>query len=385
MSTIYLLESFRAGHWESASGFRYFVPEPINRQWSWQDPRVNILLERASRSIGELNSFARLVPNINLFIHLHVTKEAVISSRIEGTRTGIDEALLPEEEISPEKRDEWREVANYTEAMNTAIKKLQHLPLSTRLLRETHAILMQGVRGKHKNPGEFRRSQNWIGGTSPSDAFFVPPAHPHINELMGDLENFLHNQDISVPALVRIAIAHYQFETIHPFLDGNGRIGRLLITLFLVSERILDQPLLYLSVFFEKKRTLYYDNLQQVRDNNDLLSWIKYFLSGLAETAEQGAQTLSEILRLKERLEADIRAQMGRRTQSALLLLDNLFRQPVVQVKKVQEICGLSAKAANDLVAAFETLGYLKEFTGMQRYRTFRFEPYLKLYYDKRN
>jgi Fic family protein len=217
--------------------------------------------------------------NINLFIHLHITKEAVISSRIEGTRTGIDEALLPEEEISPEKRDEWREVANYIKAMNTAIKNLQHLPLSTRLLRETHGILMQGVRGEHKNPGEFRRSQNWIGGTSPSDAFFVPPAHPHINELMGDLENFLHNQDISVPALVRIAIAHYQFETIHPFLDGNGRIGRLLITLFLVSERILDQPLLYLSVFFEKKRTLYYDNLQQVRDNNDLLSWIKYFLN----------------------------------------------------------------------------------------------------------
>src|SRR5690606_14174745 len=218
------------GHYEKNAGYNYFAPELINKQWKWSDAGLNTLLEKASIRLGELNSFARLVPNIDLFIQLHVTKEAVVSSRIEGTRTNINEALLPEQEISPERKSDWSEVKNYTRALNTAIERMSELPLSSKLLRETHKILLEGVRGEHKLPGEFRSSQNWIGGNSLADALFIPPMHAYVNDMMGDLENFLYNKDIQVPALIRIGIAHYQFETIHPFLDGNGRIGRLLIT-----------------------------------------------------------------------------------------------------------------------------------------------------------
>ena len=380
MESKQFLEEFQAGRRERTAGYQYFVPNPINRQWRWKDAQLNTLLEKASRKIGELNSFARLVPNIDLFIQLHVMKEAVISSRIEGTRTNIDEALLTEEDIRPERRDDWREVNNYTKALNAAINGLHQLPLSTRLLCQAHYTILEGVRGKHKNPGEFRKSQNWIGGASLEDAVFIPPAHTYVSDLMGDLENFLHNDKIAVPALIRIAIAHYQFETIHPFLDGNGRIGRLLITLYLVSEKILSQPLLYLSVFFEKNKGLYYDKLQFVREKNEISSWLKYFLTGVYETADQAAQTLSEMIKLKENLEFEIRRDMGRRTQSALTLLQQLFKHPVVQVKNVEHICQLSTKAANNLVATFTKKGYLSDFSGQRRYRTFRFDLYLKLF-----
>ena len=241
------LEAFQAGNREkSPTGYTYFVPERINAHWSWNDQQINTLLEKAAIRLGELNSFARLVPNIDLFIQLHVTKEAVVSSRIEGTQTRVDEAFLSEEEVLPERRNDWKEVNNYIKALNYAIEELKNLPISSRLLRQVHRMLLDSVRREFKQPGDFRTSQNWIGGSSPSDAVFVPPHHQYVNELMGDLENFLHNDDLNVPALVRIAIAHYQFETIHPFLDRNGRIGRLLITLFLVDQQILAKPLLYL-------------------------------------------------------------------------------------------------------------------------------------------
>ncbi len=374
------IEAFKAGRTEKEAGYSYFVPEHVNRQWEWKDPQLSTLLEKASISIGELNSFARLVPNIELFIQLHVTKEAVISSRIEGTQTNIDEALMPEEEISPEKRNDWLEVRNYSEAMKEAIKELEQIPLSSRLLCKTHERLLAGVRGKHKMPGEFRRSQNWIGGASPTDAVFVPPAYSYINELMGDLENFLHNENIHVPALVRIGIAHYQFETVHPFLDGNGRIGRLLITLYLVSNKILHQPLLYLSAFFEKKKSLYYDNLTRAREKDDLMHWLKYFLIGMDETARQASNTLADILKLKEQLENTLRTSAGRRTHSALALLAHLFKGPVVSVKQVTGVCDLSTKAANDLVTLFVQRGILREISGKTRYRLFLFSPYLDLF-----
>ena len=375
-----LIEAYKSGRIEKGLQYSYFVPELINLQWEWQDPQLGTLLEKASISLGELNSFARLVPNIDLFIQLHVTKEAVISSRIEGTQTNIDEALMPEEEISPERRNDWLEVRNYSEAMKNAIKELEHIPLSSRLLCKTHERLLSGVRGKHKMPGEFRTSQNWIGGASLSDAVFIPPAHTYLNELMGDLENFLHNENIHVPALVRIGIAHYQFETIHPFLDGNGRIGRLLITLYLVSQKILHQPLLYLSVFFEKNKSLYYDNLTRVREKNDLMHWLKYFLTGMDETARQSSNTLSDILKLKEQLENAMRNAAGRRTQSALILLTHLFKEPFISVRQAEEICNLSKKAANDLVSLFAQQGILKEISGKTRYRLFLFESYLNLF-----
>jgi len=374
------IEAYKSGRFEKGFNYSYFVPELINRQWEWKDPLLGTLLEKASISLGELNSFARLVPNIDLFIQLHVTKEAVISSRIEGTQTNIAEALMPEEEISPERRNDWLEVRNYSEAMKNALIELEQLPLSSRLLCKTHERLLAGVRGKHKMPGEFRRSQNWIGGASLSDAIFIPPADSYVNGLMGDLETFLHNEGIHVPALVRIGIAHYQFETIHPFLDGNGRIGRLLITLYLVSQRILHQPLLYLSAFFERNKSLYYDNLTRVREKNDLMHWLKYFLTGLDETARQASNTLSDVLKLKLRLENALCSVAGRRTNSALVLLSHLFKGPVISVKQAKVVCDLSTKAANDLIGLFVQQGILKEISGKTRYRLFVFTPYLDLF-----
>jgi Fic family protein len=374
------IEKFLAGYYEKGIAYKYFLPHKINYQWQWTDAGLNTLLEKASIKLGELNSFARLVPNSDLFIHLHVTKEAVISSRIEGTQTNMDDALLPLDEISPEKRNDWLEVNNYTQALNIAIKELEKLPLSSRLLRQTHNILLQGVRGEHKLPGEFRRSQNWIGGNSLADASFIPPAHNYVDELMGDLESFLHNSDIEVPALIRIAIAHYQFETIHPFLDGNGRIGRLLITLYLVSEKIMEKPLLYLSMFFEKNKSLYYDNLTRVREKNDMMHWLKYFLVGLAQTAELAVQTLSTILQIKERTEEMIKKDWGRRSSNGLILLQHLFEEPVIQVKNIEKVCCLSTKAANDLVAQFVRSKILVEVSGQTRYRVFIFQEYLEMF-----
>ncbi|WP_095996259.1 Fic family protein [Massilibacteroides vaginae] len=374
------LEKYQAGHLEKTSGYKYFVPKNINDEWSWKTPIINKLLERAAVKLGELNSFARLVPNIDLFIQLHVTKEAVVSSRIEGTQTNMDEALLPIEEIRPERKNDWQEVNNYIRAINDAIGQLDTLPISSRLLKSIHKTLLQSVRGEHKLPGEYRSSQNWIGGTSLSDAVFIPPTHLLVNELMGDLESFLNNEDIHVPALVRIAIAHYQFETIHPFLDGNGRIGRLMITLFLVSEKILDKPLLYLSYFFEKNKSLYYDNLSLVRTKNDMIQWIKYFLVGIEQTATKAVDTLSSILKLKEQIENDIKAKMGRRSNSALILLTALFKDPIVTIDQAAKISNLSYKAANDLVAAMQEQGLLKEITGQSRNRIFVFDQYLSVF-----
>lgn len=374
------IEAFEAGRYEKGYDYRYFVPNPINRQWEWADGSLNQLLERASIRLGELNSFTRLVPNIDLFIHLHITKEAVISSKIEGTQTEMDEALLPEEEVRPEKRDDWREVQNYTRAINTAIESLETLPLSSRLLRQTHEILLSGTRGEHKLPGEFRTSQNWIGGNSLADAKFIPPAHNYVGELMGDLENFLHNTDIHVPALIRIGLAHYQFETIHPFLDGNGRIGRLLITLYLVSEKILERPLLYLSVFFEKNKGLYYDNLTGVREKNDLLQWLKYFLVGIEQTSKQAVDTLTKVLQLKKSTEEVITSKFGRRGAMGFVMLNHLLEHPFASVKDVEQRTGLSKKAAGDLVQTFVDHRIMEEVTGNTRNRLFMFGPYLDLF-----
>jgi len=374
------LEKYQAGHFEKNLGYQYFVPSAINDEWTWKTPALNLLLEKAAIKLGELNSYARLVPNIDLFIQLHVTKEAVVSSHIEGTKTNMDEALLPVEEIHPERRDDWQEVNNYIKALNNAIKELKSLPISSRLLKETHKILLQSVRGEHKLPGEFRTSQNWIGGTSLHDAVFIPPSHHLVNELMSDLEKFLNNDEINVPLLIRIAIAHYQFETIHPFLDGNGRIGRLMITLFLVSEGILDKPLLYPSLYFEKNKSLYYDNLSNVRTKNDMLQWIKYFLVGIEQSAAKAVETLSNILKLKESIEKEINSNFGRRSNSAHTLVHFLFKDPVISIDKAAKECNLSYKAANDLVALMQKSNYLKELTGQSRNRIFIFEPYLKIF-----
>jgi Fic family protein len=315
-----------------------------------------------------------------MFILMHIFKEAVISSRIEGIRTNIEEALIEEKEINPEKRDDWQEVNNYVSAMNKAIEELKTLPLSNRLIRNTHKILLSSVRGERKNPGEFRLSQNWIGGASLADAVYIPPAHTELPELLSDLELFLHNTDIKIPHLIRIAIAHYQFETIHPFLDGNGRIGRLLITLYLVSSGILEKPLLYLSEFFEKNKSLYYDNLTLVRTKNDLGQWIKFFLTGVIQTSDMAVTTLKKIVDLKASIESQKILALGKRASQGATLLHALFSKPLVTIRDVQNMTGLSPKAANNLVQAFIEQGILKETTGFQRNRVFVFRKYMKLF-----
>lgn len=377
------IEKFQSGEIVKSTNYRYFLPTLINAEWSWNDPKVNRLLENASFELGQLNSFAKLVPNIDLFIHLHITKEAVVSSKIEGTQTHFDEAFLQKDNINPERRDDWQEVQNYTQALNTAIHELKSLPISSRLILKTHKILMQGVRGDKKTPGEYRKSQNWIGGKSLADAVFIPPHHTHLNDLLSDLENYIHNETLDIPLLIKAAIIHYQFETIHPFLDGNGRIGRLLITLFLIETGVLNKPLLYLSHFFEKDKNLYYDNLTRVRTHNDMLQWIKYFLVGIAQTASLATKTLDNILSLKMKHEKIIQDDFGKRIKSGLILHEYLLKQPLVTVKEVQGVCDLSAKSAGDLVNAFVEAKILKEFTGQFRNRIFMYEPYLNLFEEQ--
>lgn len=374
-------ETFKAGVWRQRYQYKSFEPVPVNHDWVWEDPVINTLLESANRALGELNAFSLIVPDIDLFIEMHVAKEAQTSSRIEGTQTGMDEALMSEEHIQPEKRDDWREVRNYIEAVNTAIADLKRLPLSNRLLMQTHAILMQGVRGETKMPGQFRTSQNWIGGSSLSDAVFIPPHPDSVPELMSDLEKFWHNEDIAVPHLVRLAISHYQFETIHPFLDGNGRIGRLLIPLYLVDNGMLAKPSLYLSDFFERNRASYYDALMRVRVSHDLIHWVRFFLRGVAETASKGSRVFQQILALRHEVEPKVHG-LGRGSASGLQLLSLLYRAPVVSAPDVVRALGVSMPTAQATIRRFVDMGLLEELTGQRRDRVYAFQRYLGLFSD---
>ena len=374
------IKDFKSGSLKQGYKYRYFMPEKINHEFSWEEPSINTLLEEASLHLGALNSFSSLVPDADIFIIMHIFKEAVISNRIEGTRTNIEDALNEQDNLDPEKRDDWQEVHNYVKAMNNAIQELENLPLSNRLIKNTHKILLSTGRGEHKSPGEFRISQNWIGGATLSDAVFIPPAHEELPELLSDLELFLNNTNINIPHLIRIAIAHYQFETIHPFLDGNGRIGRLLISLYLVHSKVLQKPLLYLSDFFEKNKSLYYDNLTFVRTKNDMSQWIKYFLEGVSQTAENSAQTLKKIIELKTDLEKNELLSLGKRTKAANEFLYLLFHSPVITSAALQNEMKISAKTANSLIEAFINLNILKERTGYSRNRIFVFDKYVKLF-----
>jgi len=373
------LEKFKAGTWRQRYQYKSFEPVPVNVEWTWEDPTINSLLEKATQALGELNAFSLIVPDIDLFIEMHVVKEAQTSSRIEGTQTGMDEALMPEEQIRPEKRDDWREVRNYIEAVNTAVVELKALPLSNRLLKQTHAILMQGVRGETKQPGEFRSSQNWIGGSNLTDATFIPPHQDGVAELMGDLEKFWHNDEIVVPHLIRVAISHYQFETIHPFLDGNGRIGRLLIPLYLVSHGLLAKPSLYLSDFFERNRASYYDALMRVRVSNDLTHWLRFFLNGVAQTASKGRDTFGKILLLRTEMEQVVLG-MGKRAPLARQTLNLLYRNPIVSSTDLQQALKITAPTANSLINLLIEKGVLQEITGQQRGRVYAFNRYLNLF-----
>lgn len=377
------LKDFRAGQLvQQPTGYKSFIPSPVNQSYTWQEASLNTLLEKATLNLGALNSFSQFVPDIDLFIRMHVIKEATESSRIEGTQTNIEDALVKQTDINPEKRNDWQEVNNYIKAMNHAIPRLQTLPLSGRLLKEIHAILLNSVRGEHKLPGQFRSSQNWIGGASLNDAVFVPPPHHEADRLMGDLENFLHNENISVPHLIKIAIAHYQFETIHPFLDGNGRIGRLLITLYLIENKIIDKPILYLSEFFEKHKSLYYDNLTRVRQSNDMQQWLRFFLQAIIQTCDKATSSLKKIMQLRQECEGGKIIHFGKRAPNAKKLLDYLFTQPVVTAQQVAEVLKISSVSSYKIIDDFTKAGILDETTGFKRNRFFVFKDYLTLFHS---
>ena len=310
---------------------------------------------------------------------MHVLKEATQSSKIEGTKTNIEEALLNKEDISKEKRDDWEEVQNYIIALNSAIENLEKLPFSSRLIRQTHGILMQGIRGEHKQPGNFRSSQNWIGGASINDAVFIPPVHPTVNDYMSDLEKFAHNDEFFLPELLKIAMIHYQFETIHPFLDGNGRVGRLMITVYLVEKNILKKPILCLSDFFERNRTLYYDNLMRVREKNDIVQWFKFFLVGVIETAKNSIETFDSILKLQKDIDSKLQT-LGGRSNNAQLLLEYLYQHPLIDAAKAIKITKLSKPSVYKLIEELEQLRMLKEITGGKRGKQYLFIDYVKLF-----
>ena len=373
------IKEFKSGTLRQEYQYKSFLPNHINHTFTWDDPQINTMLESATRALGELNAFTMIVPNVDMFIQMHITKEANTSSKIEGTKTEMDEVLISKEQINPEKRDDWQEVRNYIDAMNYAVKELENLPISNRLIKKIHEILLDSVRGEAKQPGEFRKSQNWIGGASLATAYFIPPHYNEVSELMSDLEMFLHNEEIFVPHLIKIAIAHYQFETIHPFLDGNGRIGRLMITLYLVGNGLLKKPSLYLSDFIEKNKSAYYEALTLVRTNHDLAHWIKFFLEAVINTANSGIKTFQDILSLKQEMDT-LAIGFGKKAHNASKLIEYLYQKPIISISDIIEPLEMSKPTANSLVKEFESKGILKEVTGYQRNKLFVFEKYLDIY-----
>jgi cell filamentation protein, protein adenylyltransferase len=372
------MKQFKSGHYINQGYYKSFQPSLINRQWKIESMELLQLLSQADRELGKLDMYSNYIPNIDLFISMHVLKEATKSSKIEGAQTNIEDALLDREDIPLDKRDDWEEVRNYILAMDMAMLSLKELPLSSRL-SEAHSVLLQGVRGEKKQAGEFRKSQNWIGGASINDALYIPPVHSSVPELMSDVEKFLHNENVYFPELLRIALVHYQIETIHPFLDGNGRLGRLSIPLYLVSKGILKKPVLYLSDFFENHRKLYYDNLMNVRDKSDINQWFKFFLVGVIETAKNGISTFDGILQLQKQVELKIQG-FGSRAGNAQKIMNYLYQKPMINAEKVSRVAGVSMPSSYKLISGLEKEGLLKEITGGQRGRMYVFDNYLKLF-----
>jgi Fic family protein len=373
------MKIFKSGTYMNQGTYQSFQPEKINRQWNVENMELLNLLSQADRQVGRLDMYSEYIPNIDLFISMHVLKEATQSSKIEGTKTNIEDALLDKENVKEEKREDWEEVQNYISALNLAIDSLKDIPFSSRLIKKTHQTLLKGVRGKLKLPGEFRSSQNWIGGASINDAIFIPPIHTSIQEYMGDLENFAHNEKFYFPDLLKIALIHYQFETIHPFLDGNGRVGRLMITLYLVEKGILKKPILYLSDFFERNRTLYYDNLMRVREKNDLNQWFKFFLVGVIEIAKNSIKTFDAILKLQKKVDSKLKS-LGSRFNNAQLIIEHLYQRPIIDAQSAKKITNLSLPSVYKLIEEMEKLNIINEITGGKRGKFYLFEEYIKLF-----
>ncbi|MEZ4416151.1 MAG: Fic family protein [Gemmatimonadota bacterium] len=378
-------ESERAGVFRrQPGGFNAFIPASFPPSDLNLGPLAD-LLERATLALGRLVGAAEVLPNPDLFVFMYVRREAVLSSQIEGTEASLVDLLEYEAQAEEIERPiDIREISNYIDALRFGLERVEELPLSLRLIREIHERLMTGVRGGEpaRTPGEFRRSQNWIGGPSPATARFVPPPLDPMKSALHELENFFH-ADSPLPILIRVGLAHAQFETIHPFLDGNGRLGRLLITFLLAHENVLSEPLLYLSIFFKRNRQDYYDRLQAIREAGDWEGWLAFFLEGVAVVSEEATNTARRIVGLREEARAEISQKLGRRAGTGLLLLDDLFRNPIVNVKRVSNVTDLSQPAANALTNALEEIGMLRETTGRKKYRLFAFDRYLRLFEER--
>ncbi|MEQ9569789.1 MAG: Fic family protein [Longimicrobiales bacterium] len=365
-------------------GFDAFVPGPFPPTDLTLAP-LGDLLEKATLSLGRLVGSAEILPDPDLFVFMYVRREAVLSSQIEGTEASLVDLLEYEAQAEQaERRVDVREIANYIDALRFGLDGVRELPLSLRLIREIHERLMTGVRGGEpsKTPGEFRRSQNWVGGPSPATARYVPPPVEPMMTSLHELEAFFHD-DSTLPLLIRVGLAHAHFETIHPFLDGNGRVGRLLITFLLAHAEILREPILYLSIFFKRNRQDYYDRLQAIRVKGDWEGWLAFFLEGVAVVSDEATSTARRIVGLREESRAEIGQKLGRRAGSALILLEHLFRNPIVNVKRVEEVTDLSQPAANALTNALADIGILRETTGRKTYRMFAFDRYLELFQER--
>jgi Fic family protein len=379
---IYKMSAIKNGSFvKSPLGFSYYIPNKINVEQTFS-PEVYALCIKATNKLAELRAYSSFIPDVNFFIKMHIAKESIDSNKIEGTKTEIDDLFVAQENLVDEKKNETEEVLNYIKALNYGIERMQTHPLTSRLLKECHSIMLQGVRGQKKTPGEFRKSQNWIGGATLSDAHFIPPEYDLVYDLISDLEYFIHNN--STPDLIKIGLAHYQFETIHPFLDGNGRIGRLMIILFLIHAKLLHFPVLYLSQFFEQNKSLYYQNLDITRSENGYEKWLKFFLVGLEQTALFNLNTLQKIVALKSDSENKL-FKLGKKAQKAKIVLDHLFSTPVINVSQIVTLLGCTKTTANSLVADLVRLGILVEKTNFSRNRNFAFQDYLNLFGSHKN
>lgn len=374
----------RLGQWQVSSTLgervRAFLPPRLPPSPPLSLDRLYRPLEDANRALGRLDGVSSILPDPSLFLYMYVRKEALLSSQIEGTQSSLSDLLLFELEEAPgAPLDDVQEVSNYVAAMTLGLERMRSgMPLSLRLIREVHATLLAKGRGAAKQPGEFRHSQNWIGGTRPGNALFVPPPPEHVLDLLSDLERFIHADEPALPVLIRAGLIHVQFETIHPFLDGNGRLGRLLITLFLVAENILKEPILYLSLYFKTHRSHYYDLLQRVRERGDWEAWLDFFLAGVAETSNQAANAAREILQLFEADRQRIE-HLGRPASSALRVHQLLQQKPLVAVQDAEARLGLSAPTIRASIRHLAELGIVREATGRQRRRVFVYHRYLDI------
>ncbi|MGO4701799.1 Fic family protein [Dyella sp. 2RAB6] len=379
----------RAGRYiAQPRGYRAFHPNPLPPQPPLQlEGELQALLSLADRALGRLDGSIQTLPNPDLFVFMYVRKEAVLSSQIEGTQSSLQDLLAAEAHIlAPDRPRDVDEVVNYVSAMNYGLARLGELPVSVRLIREIHERLLQGVRGMRLTPGELRHSQNWIGsaGCTLSEASFVPPPPHEVPIALGALETFLHAES-DLPPLIQIGLAHAQFETIHPFLDGNGRVGRLLITFLLCQREILGKPVLYLSHFFKQHRTEYYERLQSVRDTGDWESWLAFFLRGVVSVSREATETARRILLLREDHRAKVTEGLGRAAGNGHKLLEYLYRRPIVSVADVQTLTATTYTAANNLVSRLVAQGILAEATGYRRNRLFHYQAYIELFGESRD